>query len=192
MRRLALTLVLLAGSASATAQLYRWTDEKGKVHFGDTPPPAGARDVSKKDLATGTAASGENLPFVLRQPMKDFPVTLYSAPNCESCAPARAFLNARGVPFKEVSVRTDEQITELNRAVGGNVVPALLVGSTAIRGFEEGSYQRALDIAGYPKPGEVPARRQTEPKAPDAKSAEEKPAAPPPAKKGRYYSSPEG
>ncbi len=192
MKRLALAALLLACAASAAAQLYRWTDEKGKVHFGDTPPPPGARDVRKKDAATGTAATSESLPFALRQPMKDFPVTLYSAPSCESCAPARSFLNARGVPFKEVSVRTDEQIAELNRAVGGNVVPALLVGSTVIKGFEEGSYQRALDVAGYPKPGEVPARRQTEPKAPEAKSAEEKPAAPPPAKRGPYYSSPDG
>jgi glutaredoxin len=193
MRRLALAAALLACAASAAAQLYRWTDEKGKVHFGDTPPPADARDVRKKDVATGTSGSSESLPFALRQPMKDFPVTLYSAPSCESCGPARALLNARGVPFKEISVRTDEQIAELNRAAGGNVVPALLVGSTVIRGFEEGSYQRALDVAGYPKPGEVPARRQTEPKAQEAKGTDEKPAAPPPpAKKSPYYSSPEG
>jgi glutaredoxin len=124
--------------------------------------------------------------------MKDFPVTLYSAPNCESCGPARALLNARGVPFKEVSIRTDEQIAELNRAVGGNVVPALLVGSTAIHGFEEGSYHRALEVAGYPKPGDVPARQQSEPRATEPKSADGKPADPPPAKKGPYYSSPEG
>jgi len=187
-----LALVMMGGAASASAQLYRWTDEKGKVHFGDTPPPAGARDVRKKDVAAGSASSGESLPFALRQPMKDYPVTLYSSPSCESCSPARALLNARGVPFKEVSVRTDEQIVELNRAAGGNVVPALLVGSSVIKGFEEDAYQRALDIAGYPKPGEVPARRQTEPKAAPEKSAEKKPAAAPPAKKGRYYSSPEG
>jgi glutaredoxin len=154
-RRLAIALVLMGGAASAAAQLYRWTDEKGKVHFGDTAPPASARDVRKKQVATGSASSEESLPFALRQPMKDYPVTLYSSPSCESCGPARSVLNARGVPFKEVSVRTDEQIAELTRAAGGNVVPALLVGSSVIKGFEEGAYQRALDIAGYPKPGEV-------------------------------------
>jgi glutaredoxin len=190
-RRLALAAFLLGLAATASAQLYRWTDEKGKVHFSDTPPPPGAREVQKKATAAASSASGENLPFALQRPMKEFPVTLYSAPSCESCAPARQLLNARGVPFKEVSVRTDEQIAELNRAAGGNVVPALLVGSTVIKGFEEGSYHRALDIAGYPKAGEVPTRRQTEPKGQEAQPAE-KPAAPPPAKKSRYYSPPEG
>jgi glutaredoxin len=192
MRRLALAAALLASATSAMAQLYRWTDDKGKVHYSDTPAPPGARDVQKKDVAAASASGGENLPFALRQPMKEFPVTLYSAPNCESCGPARALLNARGVPFKEASVRTDEQIAELNRAVGGNVVPALLVGGSVIKGFEESAYQRALDVAGYPKPGEVPARHQAEPGV--LNSVEGKPAAPAPApaKKGRYYSSPEG
>jgi len=187
MLRLALAFALLACASAASAQLYRWTDEKGKVHFGDTPPPAGARDVQKKGVASGPASAVENLPYALRQPMKEFPVTLYSAPSCQGCAPARALLNARGIPFKEISVRTDEQIAELNKAVGENVVPALLVGQTTIRGFDEGSYHRVLDVAGYPKAGVLPARRQAEPKAAEEKPAE-KPAAEPPAKKGRYYS----
>jgi glutaredoxin len=184
--RLAVGAALLACVTSAAAQLYRWTDDNGKVHFADRPPPPGARDVQKKDLAHGAASGGESLPFALQRPMKEFPVTLYSAPNCESCAPARALLNARGVPFKEVSVRTDEEIQQLNQAVGANVVPALLVGSSIVKGFEEGEYQRALDIGGYPKTGELPARHQAEPKPPQTKTAEEKPTAPEP-KKGPYY-----
>ncbi|HUQ75066.1 MAG TPA: glutaredoxin family protein [Burkholderiales bacterium] len=188
MRRLALAVVLAGCAATAGAQLYRWTDEKGKVHFGDTPPPAGARNVEKKSLARGEPGATESLPFILQQPMKEFPVTFYSAPSCEACAPARQLLNARGIPFKEISVRSDEQIVELNRAVGANVVPAVLVGSTIIKGFDEGAYHRALDIAGYPKPGALPARAQVEPKA-LAKPEEKKPdAEPAPAKKGPYYS----
>src|SRR6185436_9215132 len=183
MLRLLLAALVVTYAATAAAQLYRWTDEKGKVHFSDTPPPPGARNVQKKAGGPAAASAGENLPFALQRPMKEFPVTLWSAPSCESCAPARQLLNARGVPFKEVSVRTDEQIAELNKAIGGNVVPALVVGPTVIKGFEEGGYHRALDIAGYPKAGEVPARNQAEPKAPEEKPAEVKPAAPAPAKK---------
>ena len=192
MLRLVLAAIIVTYAATAAAQLYRWTDEKGKVHFSDTPPPPGARDVRKKAGGPASASSGAAVPFALQRPMKDFPVTFWSAPSCESCGPARQLLNARGVPFKEVSVRTDEQIAELNKAIGGNVVPALVVGPTVIKGFEESEYQRALDVAGYPKTGEVPARRQAEPKAPQDKPAEVKPAAPAPAKKSPYYSPPEG
>lgn len=34
--------VLLAVSATAAAQLYRWVDKDGRVHYTATPPPAGA------------------------------------------------------------------------------------------------------------------------------------------------------
>jgi glutaredoxin len=186
--RLVLAIVLLGIAAMASAQLYRWTDEKGKVHFGDTPPPAGARNVQKKAVAPASSSRGASEPYILQQPMKDFPVTLYSAPSCESCGPARQLLNARGVPFKEISVTTNDQIAELSKAVGGNVVPALIVGPSVIKGYEEGAYHRALDVAGYPKPGVLPARAQAAPKA-AAKPEEKKPAAEPaPAKRGRYYS----
>src|SRR5688572_21273927 len=103
MLRFLLAAIVITYAATAAAQLYRWTDEKGKVHFSDTPPPPGARDVRKKAGGPASASSGEAVPFALQRPMKDFPVTFWSAPSCESCAPARQLLNARGVPFKEVS-----------------------------------------------------------------------------------------
>lgn len=42
-------LVILAGlgallvSATTQAQMYRWTDDQGRVHYSDSPPPAAAR-----------------------------------------------------------------------------------------------------------------------------------------------------
>jgi len=40
--------MLAAGTASA--QQYRWVDEKGRVHYSDTPPPASAKSSEKKNL----------------------------------------------------------------------------------------------------------------------------------------------
>ena len=35
-----LLLLLFSGATTAAAQqLYRWTDERGRVHINDTPPP---------------------------------------------------------------------------------------------------------------------------------------------------------
>lgn len=191
--RLLLAVILAGASATAGAQLYRWTDDKGKVHFSDTPPPASARDVQKKAAARGadgkTAPGSAAEPFVLQQARRDNPITLYSTPGCEACDLARQLLNARGLPFREVSVTTDQQIAELTNAVGSNSVPAMLVGPTVVKGFEEGAYQRALDAAGYPKPGLLPARAQAAPKSSETKAAEQKPPAEAPAApKGPYWS----
>ena len=164
----ALALALAAGAASG--QIYRWTDERGKLHFTDTPPPAGAKNVQKQRPASASQG-GESEPYALQLARKNAPVTLYSTPSCELCDEARRLLNARGVPFKEISVVTEKQVEELARVVGRNAVPSLVVGSSVHEGFEETTYHGILDAAGYPKTGVVPPRSQPEPK-PAATQAE--------------------
>lgn len=160
--RILLVLVLALQVYPATAQLYRWTDASGRVHYTDTPPPSGAKRMSQKDSAVSSSSSTE--PFVLQQARRDFPVKLYSAPGCQPCDTARGLLNKRGVPFSEVSVNGDpEQLAELQKTTGVTGVPALLVGRNVQSGFEESIYHRMLDEAGYPKTGLMPERKQAEP-----------------------------
>ena len=169
--------LLLAGVAGgALAQQYRWTDDQGRVHYTDTPPPASAREVSKKELK-GSVVSSE-APFELQLAVKNAPVTLYTSPTCkEGCAAARDALNKRGVPFKEVQVWDEETNALLKRVSGSNQVPALVVGRSRHTGYEQGAYDKLLDIAGYPKAGSVPERRQAAPPPPEGYEQAVKPAA---------------
>ena len=62
MHRIALTLLtiacaLLAVSGPAAAQVYKWTDENGKVHYGDKPQGAKAATTIATP-ATGTQPAG--------------------------------------------------------------------------------------------------------------------------------------
>jgi glutaredoxin len=162
-------------------QVYRWTDEKGRVHITDTPPPPGAKSV-QKSRAPAAGASDGNEPYAVQVARKNAPVTLYSGPDCDPCTAARSLLNARGVPFREVSVVDEKQVEELKRAVGGTTVPSIVVGADAQQGFAESIYHAMLDAAGYPKTGILPPRAQAEPKAQaEAPAKQEKPAAEPPA-----------
>jgi glutaredoxin len=172
---LATVLTLCAASVQAQ-QLYRWTDEKGAVHITDTPPPPSAKGV-QKPKATATQPGASQQPFELTQAMKDFPVTLYTAPNCkEPCARARDALNKRGVPFKEVQVWDAESNQELKRVSGSAEVPVLLVGASVQKGYEQGAFEALLDSARYPRTGLVPARNQAAPKPPADVSASQRPA----------------
>jgi glutaredoxin len=168
----AIALCVAAFSASAQ-QLYRWTDEKGRVHVTDTPPPPSVKGVKRtgpqgdsSDTEAPQSAGPE--PFALQQARKNFPVTLYTVPECEACNAARNLLNKRGVPFKEVSVTEPAVQDDFKKTIGGNTVPAMVVGSTVQKGFEETAYQRLLDAAGYPATGTLPARSQAAPAAPAA------------------------
>ena len=163
--RLTIAAALLATSLSAGAQMYRWTDASGKTHYTDTLPPASARNVERRDGTEGNSSAGGAVePYALQQARKRSPVKLYSTPGCEACDDARQLLNARGVPFTEVSVADPQSAAEFKKTIGGTSVPALVVGSVVQKGFEESLYHRALDAAGYPKPGALPPRNQTEPK----------------------------
>ena len=178
--RTALLAVLLAlGLGAAQAQqLYRWTDEKGRVHITDTPPPASAKGVRKAGAPKPEPAPAPQPSFELTQAMKDFPVTLYTSPDCKSaCAEARETLNKRGVPFREVQVADEDGVEGLKRATGANQVPAIVVGKSVHRGFEANAWNALLDSARYPKAGSVPSRNQAAAPPPDAGGAASKPEA---------------
>lgn len=161
--------LMLAGLAQA--QQYRWVDKDGRVQFTDTPPPAWAKDVRKTNAAVDKPAAPP-LPYELARLQQDFPVTLYTGPSCkEGCDRARALLNKRGIPFKEISVFETETQEELKRVSGGTEVPTMVVGRSVEKGFEQTAFDALLDSAGYAKAGIYPARSQKAPDAPDGTPA---------------------
>jgi glutaredoxin len=160
------TVLAVCAALAQAQQLYRWTDEKGAVHITDTPPPASAKNV-QKPRASAAAPAATQHPFELAQAMKDFPVTLYTAPNCEEpCARARDVLNRRGVPFREIQVGDKDSIQELVKLAGNKQVPVLLVGQSVHKGFQQEAFDSLLDAARYPRAGLMPARNQAAPKPP--------------------------
>ncbi len=187
-------LLCIAATGLAQAQPYRWTDEKGVVRYSDQPPPRTAKNVEKFDIQVSKPQAAP-VPYELTRLQRDFPVTLYTSPNCkEGCELARAALNKRGVPFKEVQVWNPETNEELKKVSGAVEVPTLLVGRSTQRGFEQGAFDALLDSAGYPKAGVLPALVQKTPAAPEgyvaegaAKATAEPVAAPEPQPKGGPY-----
>ena len=151
-----LLAVLVFAVPAQAAQLYRWVDDKGRVEWRDTPPPATAKKVEKRTIG-GSVIETSTLPYSLQQAVKNFPVTLYTS-NCgEGCDKARAHLLRRGVPFTQKNPQDDvEAYKKLTN--GGMQVPLLFIGRERLTGYEEGAWNSALDSAGYarqPAPGYV-------------------------------------
>lgn len=148
MRR-SLFLVLALASASAWPETYRWVDPaSGRTVISDTPPPPTARAVSR----AGNDAGGEpSQPFAVRRAAAHFPVTLYTAADCETeCRQARELLTGRGIPFAEKKLEKPQDAEELKKLVGDPFVPSLQVGRESVRGFRAEAYHQLLDLAGYP------------------------------------------
>lgn len=176
---------LVAAAGTASAQAYRWVDEKGRVQYSDTPPPPSAKDVRR--MAGGgrpvTAPASEAQPVAeLARLQEQSPVVLYTHPGCiEACQLAREVLNRRGVPFREVQVTTNAAIEELKARSGANSVPVLTVGARVEAKIQPQAYDAALDAGGYPKAGVLPARKQASPPPPKAEDMQTEAAGPKPA-----------
>ena len=181
MTRLLVMLAALATLLPAqAAQLYRWVDDKGRVEWRDTPPPANAKKVERRTVG-GSIIETSTLPYSLQQAVRNFPVTLYTG-NCgEGCDKARAHLVRRGVPFTQKNPQDDvEGYRKLTN--GGMQIPLLFVGNERFAGYEENSWDRLLDTAGYarqPVPGYVAPKPAAAP-APKPPAAAAEGAAPPP------------
>lgn len=149
-------LVLLLLPVLAQAQMYRWVDDAGKMHFSDRPPLSGAKNVQKQALPAMQSSSAP-FPFALQQAVRNYPVTLYISEICkETCARARELLDKRGVPYSEVNVKDEADLAQLKQLSGDSVVPVMTVGHEVYKGFESGIYKTALDNASYPSSSLLP------------------------------------
>jgi glutaredoxin len=153
MRKLAIAVAAMLVAATAGAQMYRWVDKDGKVHYTDAPPPGAAKSVEKRG-APAAADAGSGAPYALQQAVKNAPVVVYTSPNCgQPCADGKALLVARGVPYREIPVGGDSGMSneEFKKATGATGVPALSVGKLTTPGYGAEAWHNALDAAGYPR-----------------------------------------
>ncbi len=157
LRMAALGLVLGLVSFSALAQgVYRIVGPDGRVSYSDQPPPA----ANARPVASGAsgAAGGANaqLPFELRQVVSRYPVVLYTSAECAPCNSGRNLLNARGIPYSEKTITTNEDAEALKRLSGQASLPVVTIGSQQIKGYSDGEWTQFLDAAGYPKQSALP------------------------------------
>jgi hypothetical protein len=98
-------LVLALAAAPAAADVYKWIDREGKVHYGDTPPPNSAArpvDVRKEPLVSVPGATQPGESAVKQQgptdsPARKAPEPAPAAPAPEAAAPAPVAV--RGMSF---------------------------------------------------------------------------------------------
>lgn len=172
--KLLLTVAALLCTASAGAQVYKWKDAKGVVHFSDTPPAWASDKAEVRTYGSGDASPA--LPYEVAQAARANPVTLYTAPGCAPCDQGRSFLQQRGIPYSEKSVSTGDDAQTLKQAGSNGQLPLLLVGRTRLLGFQNESWSDALNAAAYPAQSALPRGFQfasATPAAPRKPSAKE-------------------
>lgn len=176
-------LLLLCGGMGAAAQaqqVYRTVGPDGRVTFSDRPP-VDAKQPQTATVGGGTSAAASDtgagtLPYALQQVATRFPVTLYTGKDCAPCASARNLLVARGVPFTERTVASNEDIDALKQLSGSTSLPFGTIGGQRLEGFSDVEWTQYLDAAGYPKQSQLPAGYRRPAAQPLVASVEKAPA----------------
>jgi glutaredoxin len=143
--RLASVLLALAVATAASAQVYKWTDEKGRTIYGDKPP-----DEAKTEKLEIKVQSYDGPPQVMdwsqiirakskygagQEPAAPKGITMYSTTWCAFCKRARIYFEAKSIAYKDIDVEASPEGKKAFAALGGGGVPLILVDGKAMRGF---------------------------------------------------------
>jgi glutaredoxin len=174
----ATALLVLATPALHAQAIYRIVGPDGQVSFSDQPPPANvkATTLPASGRSDNGASEAGGLPIALRQIVSRFPVTLYTGDNCSPCGSGRSMLTARGVPFTERTVTTQQDVEAFQKLSGQSSLPMLTIGGQQLKGFLNSEWTQYLDAAGYPQTSQLPSGYRNPSPAPLTSSSKPAPA----------------
>jgi len=136
---------LAMSGAVFSAEVYKWTDSHGRVHFGDRPPADAQAEAVHLRINTYESPSIETYGVPGAAGGK---VVMYSTAWCTVCKQARNYFNENGISFTEYDIEKDEGAGREFRKLGARGVPVILVGSSRMNGF---SPQAFLRLYGRPR-----------------------------------------
>lgn len=153
MKNLFLLLALLLPLGVSIADVYKWTDENGRVHFTDAPQSA--RNPESVDLGhinTYDAPSKIFIDKTLARPTgvkrkKSARVTIYSTTWCGVCVKAKKWFKANKVKFREYDIETSKKGKRDYKKLKGNGVPIIMVGQQRMNGFSPARMRKMLENA---------------------------------------------
>jgi glutaredoxin len=144
---------LMIALPAQAVQLYQWKDAQGHVFYSDQPPPPTVKNATKKNFKGNLIEGGES--YALKRAREKSPVTLFSGACGAPCDLAKRHLEQRGIPYTNKNPESGEDRAALQKLTGRLNVPVLQVGTSKIDGYEVGQWDAALDVAGYPKAGDL-------------------------------------
>lgn len=159
MRRLLLILILGAFPAlGAMAQMYKWVDENGKVHYSDSKP----RNDARMQEIKGRISSYSSTPRTPSEPAaqssqagnaqavgpvaRNGEVVIFTTQSCGYCRMAKQYMKSHRIAYREMKVDQSQAASRLFQQLGGRGVPLTIIGrdnrQIKVSGFSESQFDR--------------------------------------------------
>ena len=158
---------LIFAGGTAAAEIYRWVDEKGIVHYSDSQVQDVSEDSNEQDAAppspenhqTATPPNTESRPQGLppdffdaldeaaeQAAALDSPrVEIFVTSWCAYCHKAKNFFRKRGIEFTVYDVEKDQTAARrMMKFTKKKAVPFVIINGHGIQGYSEQAYELAL------------------------------------------------
>ena len=146
-------------SLPASAEIYKWVDSEGVVHYSSRA----SENTKSEDVTSRVKSSGN---FVSEPPPEPSSTSVddkdkkndastdsgslivFTSLGCKECSEVKAFLNARGIAYTEYNITKDAEGKKRYQELGGKTVPFITVGDQKISGFHKDQLEKMLKTAG--------------------------------------------
>ena len=148
---LLITTLLAFAIPTGQAEIYKWQDEQGRTHFGDTAPST-RNQQAVEAVELRPINSYERVEIsVIEANYADSPVlaakrvVMYSTERCGYCKKARAYFEANKIAYTEHDIEKSQSARRAFDKMNGTGVPIILVGNKRMNGFSAARFARLYE-----------------------------------------------
>jgi glutaredoxin len=123
---------------SIQAEIYKWIDKSGRLHYSDVPSETTRSE--KLDLKINSIDSVSYSQSAAA--ITTNKVVMYSTSWCGYCKKARKYFIAKGIDFIDYDIEKNARAKHEYDALGARGVPVILVGKERMNGFSAGGFDR--------------------------------------------------
>lgn len=129
--------LLLLAMAPAQAEIYKWIDASGKVHFSDEKPEHLQAEELNPEINTFSSVSYDLSIFDTGGK-----VIMYSTSWCSYCKKARRYFRKNNIAYVEYDIEKDTRARRQYKRMGATGVPVILVGKKRMNGFSASGFEK--------------------------------------------------
>ncbi len=145
------SILLFANSLALHAQIYKWVDKDGTVHFTDTPPEnTKTKKVtvkintyqSVKIIRPNDTGSDKKVATLKKPDPADKNVLMYSAEWCGVCRRAKKYFSENNIRYKDIDIDKNKQGRIAYNKLNARGVPVIFVDDIRLNGFSQKHFEQ--------------------------------------------------
>ncbi len=144
MKKILILLPLFFFIQLCFAEIYKWVDDDGHVHFTDTPPQH--KQSKKVTVKVNTYSQvkvilPEKPVAKIKKEAIDKNVIIYSAEWCGVCRKAKRYFKEKGIPYTEYDIDKTEEARQKYSQLNARGVPVIFVDDVRLNGFSQAHFE---------------------------------------------------